>query len=195
MGQMRFADLDWAAKKKPTRRARFLSEMNQLVPWQRLIGRIRHNSPKAGGGRQPKPWEWIIRYLRPLWSRNRIPPLRHRIDAAVRGHQACRGHPGRKKTEYEARRHCWRHTDRRVLLHKKSREIPRHRDEFDPKNDPHGSDSAISHFFRGYLRRKRGKITLAIYCFREEKRFFLGWKRLKICREDGSILRTFLSFK
>ncbi|MFQ5544308.1 MAG: IS5 family transposase [Nitrospiria bacterium] len=61
MGQMNFSDLDWAAKKKTSRREKFLSEMNLVVPWQRLIALIAPHYPKAGAGRQPKPLEWMIR--------------------------------------------------------------------------------------------------------------------------------------
>lgn len=61
MSQMKFSDLDWATKKKTTRREQFLSEMNQVVPWQRFIAKIKPHYPKSGGGRQPKPIEWMIR--------------------------------------------------------------------------------------------------------------------------------------
>lgn len=61
MGQINFSDLDWASKKKTTRREQFLSEMNLVVPWQRLITLIGPQYSKAGAGRQPKPLEWMIR--------------------------------------------------------------------------------------------------------------------------------------
>ena len=61
MEQMNFSDIAWASKKKTTRREKFLSEMNQVVPWQRLIALIEPHYPKSGAGRQPKPLEWMIR--------------------------------------------------------------------------------------------------------------------------------------
>jgi len=61
MGRMSFSDLDRASKKKTSRREKFLSEMNQLVPRQRLMALIKPHSPKSGGGRQPEPLEWMIR--------------------------------------------------------------------------------------------------------------------------------------
>ncbi len=61
MGQMNFSDLDWASKKKTTRREKFLSEMKQVVPRQRLIALIEPHYPETGSGRQPKPLEWMIR--------------------------------------------------------------------------------------------------------------------------------------
>ncbi len=50
--------LTHAMKKKQTRRERFLSEMEAVVPWGRL-GLIEPHHPKAGskGGRPPMPLE------------------------------------------------------------------------------------------------------------------------------------------
>jgi len=53
MGQMNFSDLDWASKKKTTRREQFLLEMNQVVPWERLMTLISPHYSKAGSGRHP----------------------------------------------------------------------------------------------------------------------------------------------
>ena len=52
MGQPTFADLEYASKKRKTRREIFLERMDSLVPWDRLEGRIRPFYPKAGRGRR-----------------------------------------------------------------------------------------------------------------------------------------------
>jgi transposase, IS5 family len=69
MKQTSFADLAWAAKKKQTKRERFLAEMEQVVPWARLVALIKPHYPKAGGtGRQPMPLERMLRvYFMQQW--------------------------------------------------------------------------------------------------------------------------------
>ena len=53
---------------KVTRRAQFLSEMNQVVPWLRLMALIEPHYPKAGNGRPPKGLEIMLRmYLLQQW--------------------------------------------------------------------------------------------------------------------------------
>lgn len=61
MKQKSFADLAYEGKKKQTKREKFLSEMEQVVPWQELKRRIRPFYPKAGNGRQPMPLEMMLR--------------------------------------------------------------------------------------------------------------------------------------
>ena len=39
--------------RKPTRRDQFLSEMDAVVPWSRLLSVIEPHYPKAGNGRRP----------------------------------------------------------------------------------------------------------------------------------------------
>lgn len=46
---------------KKTRRAAFLEEMNQVVPWEELCGLIEPHYPKAGNGRRPKNLEQMLR--------------------------------------------------------------------------------------------------------------------------------------
>lgn len=46
---------------KKTRRAAFLEEMNQVVPWDELCGLIEPHYPKAGNGRRPKELEQMLR--------------------------------------------------------------------------------------------------------------------------------------
>lgn len=55
---------------KPTRRAKFLAEMDQVVPWNELCVLIEPVYPKAGeqGGRPPLPLERMLRvYFLQLW--------------------------------------------------------------------------------------------------------------------------------
>jgi len=68
MKQITFASLAFAHKKKLTRREQFLKEMDQVVPWARLVKRIERHYPKAGNGRQPMPLETMLRiYFLQQW--------------------------------------------------------------------------------------------------------------------------------
>ena len=68
MKQTTFASLAFEAKKKLTRRERFLKEMDQVVPWDRLLRLIERHYPKAGGGRQPMPLPTMLRiYFLQQW--------------------------------------------------------------------------------------------------------------------------------
>jgi IS5 family transposase len=55
--------LSHTMKKKVTRREAFLSEMDAVVPWMRLLALIEPHYPKAGpqGGRPPMPLETMLR--------------------------------------------------------------------------------------------------------------------------------------
>ena len=55
--QLSFASLEFAAKKKRTKRDVFLGEMAVVVPWAKLEGLIDPHYPKLGpqGGRRPIP--------------------------------------------------------------------------------------------------------------------------------------------
>jgi transposase, IS5 family len=61
--QRAFPSLTHAMKTKQTRRERFLSEMEVVVPWARLLGLVEPHYPKAGskGGRPPMPLETMLR--------------------------------------------------------------------------------------------------------------------------------------
>jgi IS5 family transposase len=61
MGQMSFSDSEYLAKKKQTRREIFLGEMEQVVPWARLLKIIEPHYPVAGGGRRPYPLQTMLR--------------------------------------------------------------------------------------------------------------------------------------
>ena len=54
MKQTSFASLEYAGKKRKTRREVFLAEMDRVVPWQRLIALIEPHYPRSGRvGRPP----------------------------------------------------------------------------------------------------------------------------------------------
>ena len=60
--QPSFADLELASKKKTTRRERFLKEMQQVVPWSRLLGVLRPQYYREGRrGQRPKALEMMLR--------------------------------------------------------------------------------------------------------------------------------------
>ena len=56
-----FAEAEYGAKKKQTRRDKFLAEMEQVVPWARLGERLRPLYPKGERGRPPIPLERMLR--------------------------------------------------------------------------------------------------------------------------------------
>ena len=61
MNQPTFADLEYLAKKRKTRRELFLERMDGLIPWQSLEDRVRPFYPKAGRGRHPYPLSVMLR--------------------------------------------------------------------------------------------------------------------------------------
>ena len=69
MKQTTFASLAFEKKKKPTRRERFLAEMETVVPWVALLAVIEPHYPKAGRrGRPPMPLETMLRiYFMQQW--------------------------------------------------------------------------------------------------------------------------------
>src|SRR5215216_1971642 len=56
-----FAEAEYGAKKKQTRRDKFLAEMEQAVPWPRLVARLAPLYPKGERGRPPIPLERMLR--------------------------------------------------------------------------------------------------------------------------------------
>jgi IS5 family transposase len=56
-----FAEVEYGAKKKQTRRDKFLAEMERAVPWGRLVERLRPLYPKGERGRPPMPLERMLR--------------------------------------------------------------------------------------------------------------------------------------
>jgi transposase, IS5 family len=61
MDQISFAEAEYAAKRKKTRREVFLEEMELVVPWNALVKVISPFYPVAGRGRRPYPLEAMLR--------------------------------------------------------------------------------------------------------------------------------------
>ena len=61
MSQLSFGDAQYAGKRKQTRREVFLAEMEQVVPWNSLLGLIGPFYPEAGNGRHPYPLATMLR--------------------------------------------------------------------------------------------------------------------------------------
>ena len=63
-----FSQAEYGAKKKQTRRDRFLAEMEEVVPWARLVDRLRPFYPKGERGRPPVGLERMLRiYFLQQW--------------------------------------------------------------------------------------------------------------------------------
>jgi len=63
-----FSQAEYAGKKKQTRRDKFLSEMERVVPWGRLVERLRPLYPKGERGRPPIGLERMLRiYFLQQW--------------------------------------------------------------------------------------------------------------------------------
>jgi IS5 family transposase len=68
MKQTTFASVAWDKKGKLTRRERFLSEMDAVIPWAPILALIEPHYPKAGNGTQPMPLERMLRiYFMQQW--------------------------------------------------------------------------------------------------------------------------------
>ena len=68
MQQTTFSSVAWNHKGKVTRRERFLTEMDAVIPWQRLLALIEPHYPKAGAGRQPHSMARMLRiYFMQNW--------------------------------------------------------------------------------------------------------------------------------
>ena len=68
--QLGFGDYEQSTAKKQTKREKFLSEMDKVVPWQLLIDLIEPYYPKTGSkeGRPPYPLATMLRiYLMQQW--------------------------------------------------------------------------------------------------------------------------------
>ena len=63
-----FSQVEYASKKKQTRRDKFLAEMEVVVPWSRLVDRLRPLYPKGERGRPPIGLERMLRlYFLQQW--------------------------------------------------------------------------------------------------------------------------------
>lgn len=66
--QPSFSDLEYANKKKTTRRERFLQEMDKIIPWSVLVKPIKRCYPQGHTGRPPVPLEAMLRiYFLQQW--------------------------------------------------------------------------------------------------------------------------------
>ena len=66
--QPSFAQSEYARKKKTTRREKFLGQMEQVVPWARLVAVIAPHYPKGQRGRRPIGLERMLRiYFLQQW--------------------------------------------------------------------------------------------------------------------------------
>ena len=63
-----FSQAEFAAKKKSTRREKFLARMEALIPWTKLLALIAPFHPKGERGRPPVGLERMLRvYFLPQW--------------------------------------------------------------------------------------------------------------------------------
>lgn len=66
--QTSFSQAEFAAKKKTTRREKFLARMEEIIPWAKLIAVIAPFYPKGGRGRPPVGLERMLRmYFLQQW--------------------------------------------------------------------------------------------------------------------------------
>ena len=61
MKQTTFASVAWKSEGQVTRRQRFPAELNAVIPWKKLLRRIRPHYVRAGQGRQPHALETMLR--------------------------------------------------------------------------------------------------------------------------------------
>lgn len=61
--QLGLGDYEQATAKRPTKREKFLADIEQVVPWQSLINLVDPHYPKSGkkGGRPPYPLAMMLR--------------------------------------------------------------------------------------------------------------------------------------
>jgi len=59
--QTSFTHAEFAAKKKPTRREKFLARMEEVIPWKQLLAVIEPHYPKGERGRPPIGLERMLR--------------------------------------------------------------------------------------------------------------------------------------
>jgi IS5 family transposase len=61
VSQLTFAEAEYAIKMRITRREKFLAQLEQLVPWQKLNQQLSKSYKKADPGRPPYPLETMLR--------------------------------------------------------------------------------------------------------------------------------------
>jgi len=57
MNQQSFAEMEYANKRRQTRREQFLEQMEKLIPWKRLESKIAPFYPNSGGPGKRKTME------------------------------------------------------------------------------------------------------------------------------------------
>ena len=66
--QLSFADLEYAVRKRPTKREQFLDTMDELIPWDAFVEQIKPYYYKSRQGRKPRGIETMLRmYLLQTW--------------------------------------------------------------------------------------------------------------------------------
>ena len=92
MKQTSFASLEYAGKKRRTRREKFLGEMDKVVPWARLQALIEPHYPKSGKvGRPPI---GVPRMLRMYFLQQWYTLSDEALEDALYDSQALRGFAG-----------------------------------------------------------------------------------------------------
>lgn len=68
MRQLSFSDVEYAMRKRKTRREEFLNVMDEIIPWDEWVGFIKPHYPKGHRGRPPMGIEKMLRmYLLQCW--------------------------------------------------------------------------------------------------------------------------------
>lgn len=60
MSELTFVEAEYAIKKRTTRCEKFLAQLEQLIPWQKLKRQLSKDYQKAGPGRPPCPLESML---------------------------------------------------------------------------------------------------------------------------------------
>jgi IS5 family transposase len=68
MKQHTFSDLEYANRRRQTKRENFLNSMNTIIPWSQWVEMVRPHYPKGDRGRKPREIETMLRmYLLQNW--------------------------------------------------------------------------------------------------------------------------------
>jgi transposase, IS5 family len=68
MQQQTFSDMEYASRRRQTKRESFLNSMNAIIPWSKWVDLIRPHYPKGERGRKPREIETMLRmYLMQNW--------------------------------------------------------------------------------------------------------------------------------
>jgi len=68
MRQQTFSDLEYASRRRQTKRENFLNSMNAIIPWSQWVEMIQPYYPKGDHGRKPREIETMLRmYLLQNW--------------------------------------------------------------------------------------------------------------------------------